>query len=628
VRSVATGGARGVQVLGLVHEAAGDVTLELLHEGRRAGLVDSVASTVRTFGVPRAVGPDILLQGKSSEWVGTGVGANVRFASRGVSSSSGNSANLLLGASSVAQSSTLAPGVASAAVDGNAGGSFASGAVAHTDGWNGDDANPWWEVSFAPGHATVGEVRLFPRRFEVDLDEVQLVEVRTSHPAVEGTFRLGGSGWQTDAIAGRAVAMRADEVVAGESLQAKLEATGRVGHVHVRREAVLDPPFGFRWFVTFTSLPGDVPELQVKANGISGAGATVTVDTERDGTSSTVLVTNGITGEAFERAIDGQLDGATLFLLAAPLGASATHAQAQAQALQFRRVVLPSPEQEAVFVIDPPVSVGAIRVQRPDSAPLAIAEAAAFASSTPRALRNFAFGSSVKSGTVASDQDLRVAFRGVSPLGVWVLRVRDAAPAAVQNAPTPAWVHGRGCLSSWSLRLALSDGSQVNVHADVAFDISNLPVHAALYLLENPDDYFDLLDAPQDDEALANATTLLPADPSLRVLRSPCLRADCSDASGVGNALDLPDRGDGAQRGAIRVDGYHGGHRLLVRTNASFRGRDGLRAAVCVRGTCSAYQDLVWDVRDCRRPDSSSSSSSSSCLADAGPDVRRALVDN
>lgn len=123
------------------------------------------------------------------------------------------------------QSSTLYGATADRVLDGDTAGQLSRGSVAHTAcGVN--DPRPWIDVRLRAA-GTIGAVRLHGRVRETATRVEQVVEVRAS-TATLGAFTLTMAGVESGPIAHDAVALRVDEVVQGESMQAKLEGMSNV----------------------------------------------------------------------------------------------------------------------------------------------------------------------------------------------------------------------------------------------------------------------------------------------------------------------------------------------------------------------------------------------------------------
>ncbi|ETV96257.1 hypothetical protein, variant [Aphanomyces invadans] len=213
-----------VNLRGLYHPDAQDLTVYLMHNDIRARLFDPIPMSGYHFGRPRdntALHVDI-------EDSVSGIGGDYSF----VASNLG--VNLALSGIATQSTSFGPTSLANKAIDGIRSAYFSSQSIARTSGCAQRDPSPWWQLRLDEPVA-IGTIKIFNVAQQRSQFEVQVVTVTGPIP-VEGTFQLRvGGTCTTPPVSVDAVAMRRDERIFGDSFQAKLEAC--TGQVTVLRSA-------------------------------------------------------------------------------------------------------------------------------------------------------------------------------------------------------------------------------------------------------------------------------------------------------------------------------------------------------------------------------------------------------
>lgn len=429
----------------------------------------------------------------------------------------------------VSQSSVDFGGVSERAVDGTTVGFFSMGSVTHTQ----KELEPWLEIVLpadgrvADNMTDVGMVRVFNRVQQPARDEIQIVSTHSYRAIHGGGFKLIARYRNDSAVSAEikfnAVPALVDEDDAapvasgrapGESMQSILEATGLFPRVSVTRTGPNE--FNeYRWLVTFSGVPGNVPELEpIDVNLWNAAAPRVKVHTQREGSSNFWYNYQDTLQE-----ISGNLFPAWIMCLPSPLapefvspGIQSLHAALQASTWS---AYVTDVTDEVSLTPTRGTRCAAIRVQAEGTTALSIAEVqvhrsfqsefagrawSAFSGDIsalhgggnshgnrladfndialgskpmPETLVlppicSYQYGSPIASGLYEAQDSLHSAFDGETVAGVWTLRLRDAhhreiltahrhnlakqaRPMEAHSAGEIDLTHGVGALSAWAI---------------------------------------------------------------------------------------------------------------------------------------------------------------------------------
>lgn len=183
------------------------------------------------------------------------------------------SENLALGGVAK-QSSTKYSALAGRANDGNVDGYFSRDSVTHTGGHGYEDKNPWWQVRLS-SEKKIGGIRVWNRELQQSRDEIQVITVVAPNKDPLGNYELfmeySGKNYTSSSILVAAEAINKDG--GSLSMQSSIESMNpMLGTVSVTRTPTTNwggGYQGYRYTVTFTGHPGDVPKLKVKSTNFT-----------------------------------------------------------------------------------------------------------------------------------------------------------------------------------------------------------------------------------------------------------------------------------------------------------------------------------------------------------------------
>jgi hypothetical protein len=191
------------------------------------------------------------------------------------------------------QSTTKYSAPAGRANDGNVDGFFSRDSVTHTGRHGPEDENPWWQVRLEKEYK-IGGIRVWNRELQQARDEIQVITVVAPNKDPLGNYELfmeyEGKNYTSNSILVDAEAL--NEAGGAQSMQAAVEAMNpMLGSVDVTRTPTTDWSGGYqgyRYTVTFTGHPGDVPKMKLKsANFTLTPDALVDISVIRDGVDNT-----------------------------------------------------------------------------------------------------------------------------------------------------------------------------------------------------------------------------------------------------------------------------------------------------------------------------------------------------
>ncbi|KAF0683434.1 Aste57867_24559 [Aphanomyces stellatus] len=488
-----------VNVRGLYHPDAQDLSVSLVHNDIRALMWGPIPMSGYSFGRPANEAQRPGIEDQTSA-----IGYDYTFGDAALGP------NLALSGLAT-QSTTFGPsGAAVHAIDGVRSAFYSSASLTRTLGDPKRDPTPWWQLRLDTP-SPIGTIRIFNVAQQVSQFEVQIVTVDGPIPVV-GTFSLLVGTCTTPMISVAAVAMRADETSFGESVQAKLEACS--GQVSVSRSAP-NRMGGYAWTITFVQDVGTIARMSIAAFTQPTLEATVT----------TLFDSTDNVWYNYQDVMHGVFDD-TLFpcyvmifdALSEMNFETVTDALAVAK---WSTLVTSSNEIETTLVVPSQVVGQYIRIQHNNPLTLSLAEVEVYAAvqhsfssyfeGSPVA--PFAYDSTNTPIQWAPQVSFGYAFGGQSGGGRWDLVIQDLRPSLGQLEDEHP-LQGQGGLSEWNLVVTNTAGTTTTYYLPLTARIQTIPKYGDL-LVDIKQSETDHLDSQGNDyldqtEAIAYLTTYWP----------------------------------------------------------------------------------------------------------------------
>ncbi|CAK4204888.1 unnamed protein product [Aphanomyces euteiches] len=456
-----------VNVLGLYHPDARDLSAYLVHNDVRARLFDPIPMTANSYRFGRP--PDTTRRPDIEDAV-SGIGSDMSFAKSHLGM------NLALQGIATQSSTFGTSGIAAHAIDGVRSAYFSSLSVARTSGEAQRDPVPWWQLRLNKP-SPIGTIKLFGVQQQRSQFEVQVIAVTGPIP-VDGTFALAvGAACTTPPISVQAPAMRRDETIFGESLQAKLEQC--TGEVTVTRSSVPDRMGGYSWTVTFVQDVGTISLMNV----VQATQPTLeaSVSTLFDSTDNIWYSYQTNLTAAFEKAL---FPCYVMIFDAMSVMAFESVQDALAAAIWSR--FIPSGTVETTIVVPQRPTGQYIRIQHNTPQYLSLAEVEVYADCR-YTLSTYYEGSPVAPLAYlennfiswAPEVSMSLAFGGQSSRGGWFLVVQDLYPSVGQLGDAYK-EHGEGGLSEWQLVVTNTAGTTMQYYMALTARVSTIPKYGDL----------------------------------------------------------------------------------------------------------------------------------------------------